>query len=132
MQSGTLLWWKDSGAMAILKMPLILGVKVSNYRFRLGASARDSLLWPSARLSRATGSCHQARDRAPALEEGLHGPRGRALGLCRASVSAARVLPPLIFCHLGLHCRYRDQACPQPSTVAGDVLVGFHFTGSPV
>lgn len=47
------LWWKDSGAMAILKMPLIWGVKVSNYRFRLGASARGRL-WPSSEAGRAT------------------------------------------------------------------------------
>lgn len=47
------LWRKDSGARAILKMPLILGVKVSNYRFRLGASARGRL-WPSSEAGRAT------------------------------------------------------------------------------
>ena len=41
------LWWKDSGAMAIPKMPLILGVKVSNYRLRLGASTRGCL-WLSS------------------------------------------------------------------------------------
>ena len=34
------LWCKGPVAMAILKMPLILGVKVSNYRFRLGTSVQ--------------------------------------------------------------------------------------------
>ena len=79
-------------------------------------------------------SCRQACDNLPAWERcpavaSLWGVLWAASGLQRGLPCA----PWLTFFAISGYTAYdRDQACPQSSTVAGDILEGFHFTGSPV
>lgn len=130
------LWCRGPAAMAILKMPLILGVKVSSYRFRLGTSVQrlsrvlklkqagpqklSPSTWPSSCLVEA--SCHDL-------------PVGSAVGLFKVPMSAPSVsvlplsciLPSLVTLPI---IKTKPALIPPPT--AGNILEAFHFTGSPV